>query len=147
MRPILHSWSSWIKILLFSLHGLECFEHGHKQILGLFNIWDTQWMIGQWGNALRKSFKMMVVFVGFWRREKLSLSSPWKSEVNSSVAWIFSEYWIAAITADEWASSLYSFNCLAKDVFLCAKPVEDNQDIVVGSLVPQNVDPPITVQH
>ncbi len=61
----LHPWSSWIKIFFFSLHGLEWLEHGQKQSWGLLHIWDAQWIIGQWGSALRKSFETMGVFVGF----------------------------------------------------------------------------------
>ncbi len=116
MAAALHPWSWLIKIFLLSLYGLECFEHGQKQSLGSLHIWDAQWIIGQWGSALRKSFETMGVFVGFWRREYSSSSSEGsKSGGESSWFWRrVSEYWIAAITADKWASLLYFSNCQAK---------------------------------
>jgi hypothetical protein len=63
------------KDIIFSLHGLDEIEHGQKQSLGLFHIWDAQWIIGQWGSVVRKSFETMQVFVGFWRRDNSSSSS------------------------------------------------------------------------
>ncbi len=116
MAVALHPWSWWIKIFLSSLHGPECFEHGQKQSLGSSHIWDAQWIIRQWGSALRKSFEMMGVFVGFWRCEYSSSSSEGsKSGGKSSWFWRrVSEYWIAAVTADKWASFLYSSNRQAK---------------------------------
>ncbi len=104
------------KDIIFPLYGLECFEHGQKQSLEFFFIWDAQWIIGKWGSALQKSFEMMGVFVGFWRREYSSSSSE-ASKSGEKSSWFWrrvSEYLIAAFTADKWASLLYSSNCLAK---------------------------------
>ncbi len=123
-----------IKDLIFPLHSLEWLEHGQKQNLGLLHIWDTQWIIGQRGSPLRKSFEMMGVVKEFWRREKLSSSSPSKSGEKSSWFWRFvservSEYWIAAFTADKWASLLYSSNCLAKrHTSLCQTSVRQSRN-------------------
>ncbi len=115
MAVALHPWSWWISMFLLFLHGLECFEHGQKQSLGSLHIWDAQRIIGQWGSTLRKSFKMMGVFVGFWRHESSPSSEGSKSGEKSSWFWRrVSEYWIAAFTADKWASLLYSSNHWAK---------------------------------
>ncbi len=111
----LHPWSSSIKIFFF-LHGWDEIEHGQKQSLRLLHIWDAQWIIGQGGSALRKSFEMMGVFVGFWRCEDSSSSSE-ASKTGGKSSWLWrrlSEYLIAAFTVDKWASLLYSSNCLAK---------------------------------
>ncbi len=109
-----------------------------KQSLGLFFIWDAQWIIGQWGSAQRKSFEMMGVFVGFWRHEHSSSSSEAsKSGEKSSWLWTrVSEYWIASRTEEKWALLLYSSFCIAKTrMSLCQMGVRHwrNRSCLSGS--------------
>ncbi len=81
----------------------------------------------------KKILEMMGAFVGFWKSKSISSSLPSKSGEKSSWLWRFvsgrvSEYWIAVITVDKWASLLYSSNCLAKrHVSLCQTCVRQSR--------------------
>ncbi len=104
------------KDILFSLHGWDKFEHGQKtQFRVVFHL---RRPVDSW--TVRKQFKKF-----FWDdgglcsvlKRWIFIFLIWWFIVRGSSSWLWrrvSECWIAAKTADKWASLLCSSNCRAK---------------------------------
>ncbi len=132
MAVPLHPWSSWIDISFFPpWFGMNWTWTKTK----FFVVAHLRCPVDNW--TVRKcSKKIFHDGGGFCRvlKEQITIIIiTFKVRGKSSWFWRFvsgrvSKYWIAAITADKWASLLYSSNCLAKKhISLCQACVRQSR--------------------